>query len=404
MTSQSRTLLFRAFIAALVLATLGPVASALVNPDPIVGAGGPPAFAFHLFANAGAVLGLVFTSLIAWKMPAQAGARAFALWIGFALFAWSWGFLLAGGAPLVPGGNPPGSTVRHAAGLVGAGALGAAALWFARFGLLFPRELTTEVIDDVQRMRRKSRDQLPALERGSARLSDLSPRLRRLNDANWMVTGPAGFFRSRAAWSLPIVLVVGLSLAPLVPTTIGPFLLVATLILALVVLPFTQGITFLRILYTSGTHMERRRILWLAWGSIPAGAGAAGGGGYLVGSGDLEVTSWIPVLLPASFLLLLVGVFNAVFFHGVLDPHRVIRKTVLYGGIAIAVTVAFELLQTIVSETVVAWMELPERTGGVAAAVAIALMLGPVYSKLRARTDRMFHEEGSKGELQAPEA
>lgn len=234
--------------------------------------------------NEVALLGLALAGVVTWKAAAHPGARALALWLGFGLIAWGWGVVVSSGWAL------PADVAldRHVLGAIippiGFGALGVSAVWFARFGALFPRAIAAADVEAYQRVRWEGPGRLSPDDRMEAWVTRRLPAgLRR-----WIESSRSprtmlrliNFFRSPAAWLLPLALVCGVAAVRLVsPSPPNAFIL--ALVFATVLLPMAVGANFLSMGYAIAAPSERRQLLWVAWGSLPGVVVLAFAGGFL---------------------------------------------------------------------------------------------------------------------------
>ncbi len=161
------------------------------------------------------------------------------------------------------------------------------------------------------------------------------------------------------------------------------------LMLVLFVLGLALGLSFLRIGYRKADPENRRKILWILQGYFLAFLAIvalliSAGLSYLTGSswfGALAIYLWFGGY-SAAVLMLLACYMIAIFYSGLFDPALTLRKTAVYGLLAIVLTIVFAGVESAVSATVVARFGLPNAADTWIGGGVVALLFGPVRDKL----------------------
>jgi len=168
----------------------------------------------------------------------------------------------------------------------------------------------------------------------------------------------------------------------------GPALAFAPLLVELAVLALATS--YLRVAYATGDAAKRRRILWLLEAGVVVmlalalaaifeplfhAPGEAGG-----------VVRWGHALaMPLGLLGATVVLGFGVLYSGALDPRLVVRRTLLYGGVGIVMTLVFVGVEVFVEEVLADRLGLPDRAGGYVAGIMTAFVLGPVHAAIARR-------------------
>ena len=148
--------------------------------------------------------------------------------------------------------------------------------------------------------------------------------------------------------------------------------------------------------YRTGSPEDRRRIGWLALGLTICGwlAVIAYGGAMIwiiLGGGDqaamvlVKLTAVLPALCAIIFTLLLA---ISIFFRGAIDPRLAIRKTSLYGCVALFITVMVAVTQNAAVVQLVGRLGLPAQSGPVIAGVAVAVVMTPMRRRIETRMEQ----------------
>lgn len=159
-------------------------------------------------------------------------------------------------------------------------------------------------------------------------------------------------------------------------------------------LPLAWGALDLQ--YRTGNAEDRARISWLALGLVICGwvfmityGGAMfwliKGGGEQAGNVLVKLTALLPPVLAIVFLLLLVA---SIFFRGAIDPRLAIRKTSLYGFVALIITIAVAATQNAAVAQLVGRFGLPAQSGSLFAGVAVAVIMTPMRCLIETRMER----------------
>lgn len=89
-----------------------------------------------------------------------------------------------------------------------------------------------------------------------------------------------------------------------------------------------------------------------------------------------------PIVVGAELFLLafVVSLALSIFYRGAVDPRLAMRRFSVFGLMSLVVAVLFVLLERAVAMKIVAWFQLPQETGSLIAAAAVAGTLAPVRS------------------------
>lgn len=149
--------------------------------------------------------------------------------------------------------------------------------------------------------------------------------------------------------------------------------------------------------YRTGNAEDRTRISWLALGLVLCGwlvvIGASGGTVWLILGGAEPAAQLLVALLAlappaaATVIVLLLGV--SIFFRGAIDPRLAIRKTSLYGFVALIVTVVVAATQNTAVVQLVSHLGLPAQSGSIVAGVAVAVIMTPMRRLIEARMEQV---------------
>ena len=163
---------------------------------------------------------------------------------------------------------------------------------------------------------------------------------------------------------------------------------------AIMNLPLAWGV--LDFQYRIGSKEDRTRISWLALGLIICGwlGLIAFGGGmlWLLRGGSEQAASVLVVLtalLPPLFAIIFILLLAvSIFFRGAVDPRLAIRKTSLYGVVALGITMAVAATQGAAVTQLAGRLGLPAQSGSVVSAVAVAVVLAPLRRRIETRMER----------------
>jgi len=98
-------------------------------------------------------------------------------------------------------------------------------------------------------------------------------------------------------------------------------------------------------------------------------------------------------LLYAAALGLVASVAFSVFYHGALDSALILRRTALYGILALALTTLFAVIETVASNDLAAMLGVSQSLGTVAASVSVALAFGPLRKRIEVVVARLLAED-----------
>lgn len=163
----------------------------------------------------------------------------------------------------------------------------------------------------------------------------------------------------------------------------------------LAAIPFAlvEGVRLLRRGYRLAEVEARRRTLWMV-------TGLSSGTGLLVVSllvapllgiallpllpDFFDVTIMVSiVLIPFAPIFVIAGIATGMFYSGAIDPGLVIRRTTMYGALGILGTFAFAGVEQLVTSYLVSRFRLPESTGPIVAGGVVAVLISPLYTRLR---------------------
>lgn len=212
------------------------------------------------------------------------------------------------------------------------------------------------------------------------------------------------FRHSVLPWLLAGLVAVLVLSFPLSPYPYGA-LLAIPLGYSLVLLFIMLGIRALRVGFGSANPEDRGRILWIVNGFVAAfwaaifltvfpgllyGAyeGYIGAGRDVSSELVFQVYDDVGSLIPISVILL--SVITGVFYHGAVDPALALRKTTVYGAMAIAAVFLFAGLESLVSELLEEGLGVSGLVGSIVVGGAVALAIAPLYGKLRAVAERFL--------------
>jgi class 3 adenylate cyclase/uncharacterized RDD family membrane protein YckC len=291
-------------------------------------------------------------------------------------------------------------------------ALAVATDWIAlgallRFIALFPRPMPTivpEGVDDWSRAFDRLRVMVVWL---IAKIFSRGRAVRSADAKSWV---DRLSLDPRVVWG--IVLAVGAATLVLASSNDGngaTWLRVirAILFFALVI----QAVRLLRLRYRSAvTDADSKRLLWLVNGVylgllLPfvlfaiaiVFAIAVGATGSITGT-QQEVRWMVQsasfnagILVARAPAILLTGfLIFAVFYRGALDPNLTIRKTTLYGALAVLAMILFAGFEYLVSSQIAGVLNLSDGTSNVLAGVLAAAAVAPVQGRMKSSTDRIF--------------
>ncbi len=332
-------------------------------------------------------------TLLVMRSGAQTAARALAL----ALAAY-W----VGTRPLIALGlsEPVANAIRVVAHWIALGAL-------LRFIALFPRSMPSAVpIDPAARP--------AAFDRFRIMMTWLFAKL--FTRGRAVRSAEAHFWLDRLTldprivW--PLIFVIGLAtlLYARVGNGDGPGWL--QVIRALVFIGLViQALRLIRLRYRSAeSDDDSKRLLWLVNGvylvllipfvlvaglivfaiAVAATGGIAGNTNevkWIVQSASYNtgiLVARLPTILLTAFLIF------AVFYKGALDPNLTIRKTTLYGALAIMAMVVFAGFEYLISNQISGFLKLSDGTSNVLAGVLAAAAIAPVRGRVKQTTDGLF--------------
>lgn len=197
---------------------------------------------------------------------------------------------------------------------------------------------------------------------------------------------------ARAAW-------IGIGLGGFVVCTVSAWLLrpwptvQLLIIFTLPIMVMVIGTLNLLTNYRAGTPAERYRIFWVLEAGIVAVTCALLALILEVAVHLLHAASpvalWLhAIMLPLTFLSVVVLLAVAVLYAGALDSRLVIRKTMLYGAVGLTLTALFVGIESLASELLTERLGLPQRAGSWIGGIAVALVFGPIRERVEHRLAR----------------
>ncbi len=249
---------------------------------------------------------------------------------------------------------------------------------FVRFAALFPRPVTFETI----------RDAAASKARGKGKEPGPAPSFRPLFLRPGLVWGGAAFGAATA----------------LVARTWGPSPLDAVSSLAMAVW-LVGGLGLLRSSYRVADAAGRRRVLWAvqgfyaaAWVSvlaaIPMGVIATrAGAAYGAGSANDVVIPYAAVALQSiagivSLGLVVAGLGVALLYDGALDPALALKRTTVYGIVAVSGALLFGIVENVASSLLASALNLSDGMGAAVAGAAVALAFNPLRNWITRAVER----------------
>ncbi|HEX8362357.1 MAG TPA: hypothetical protein VF613_19720 [Longimicrobium sp.] len=321
-------------------------------------------------------LGLALT--LAWRAAHRPEARALAVFLS-SLF--------------IPGTALSAAGVSISAQLL----LHGAAMWvavacFLRFATLFPRPVTAATLQDAARSRAERRGKKP-------------PAVGRIRRA---LVRPAVVWGSAAAGA-------AMSLA----ARLGGMLAVEVVVSVGLVWGVLTGVGYLRSSYQVSDAAGRRHILWVVQGfygalwvagiGILASAVISAKAGYVQGAAGVTTGLVVPYTAMAAQILasiaamgvIVAGLGVALLYDGAVDPALALKRTTVYGVLAVAGALLFGVVENVASSFLAGVLNLSEGLGAAVAGAVVALAFGPLKQWITGVVERRIVEAPSAGELPA---
>ncbi|TVQ29591.1 MAG: hypothetical protein EA370_14870 [Wenzhouxiangella sp.] len=91
-----------------------------------------------------------------------------------------------------------------------------------------------------------------------------------------------------------------------------------------------------------------------------------------------------------AMLAILASIAAATLYRGALDPGLVLRRTTVYGLLGVCMAFLFAILESILSSQVALRLGMPGSTGSWLAGGVTALMIAPLHSRIKRRTDQFI--------------
>lgn len=266
---------------------------------------------------------------------------------------------------------------------------------FARFTVVFPRELRAE---DSARLGTApySAGRFGKFEKlineAFARTASSQTRSRFLSSDKAKLAQCIALFHSRKIWLLGwIPVAAAVLLWPLRRTVLSEtavVILAALYVCTIGVLGIGMGAVTLYTNYRAADEVERGKMLWIVEGFVAALALMTVAEVVNIAADMLnrfDVEEWTFIAVPLAFLIVIASVAAAAFFRGALDPRLMIRKTTISAGIVIIAIFAFAGIETLVADLLAARLGFSPRLGSWIAGGAIAIGLRPLHSWVEAR-------------------
>ncbi len=333
-----------------------------------------------------AVAACALASLLLWKAPDRAEARALVLFLSFLAIFWGSMFRFL---DVETGANAVKFNVSYGGDFASQSALGAfllALAAFLRFSALFPQPLTPDRLPPsrLPRVLRRVRFVFlrPAVVWGAAIGVYLAQRLLPEAVGSLAGTPDAGADGVPAAYAASFLVAIAL---------LGGFGLSA----------IALGARNLRDSYRMATPEERGRILWMvtgfstAWWMLMAGLGLvvlATFGRFTLGL----LGAALPVVLVLAPLVAVLGAAVGILYSGAIDPGLALERSTVYGILGAGGVVAFAALENVLSEALEGLVGLPGYVGAMLAGGLVTLALIPVRRAIRRRLHREDRSPASR--------
>lgn len=251
---------------------------------------------------------------------------------------------------------------------------------FLRFSATFPKQLT---VDDVRGQKSKGRFR----------------RFLRVSFADRLLNG-------RVAWATTmfaglITVVLGLLGHP----ALSGLGLILLLLLA------SQGIEYLRLGYKLADEGSRRTLIWIFGGFYVAAWVMVVGSIFEIArvmfkvdatarsvpteefgnSGPLlQQDGWSDVIAFLPYLIILLSLAVAIFYHGTVDPRTTLRRSTVFGALSVIMVAVFSLIESSISNIIGDMLGASRGTGGLVAGGIVALTSVPLHRVLERRVSRFI--------------
>ena len=250
---------------------------------------------------------------------------------------------------------------------------------FVRFASLFPAPVTEETLQEAVRGRAERRGKKPAAV-GRIRRALLRPGL------VWgsAAAGAAVMVAARMGGSMAVEVVISIGLLCGVLTGVG----------------------YLRSSYEVSNPAGRRRILWVVQGfysalwvlgmGVLAAAVISARAGYAQGAAGTTSDLVVPYAAMAVQILasiaamgvIVAGLGVALLYDGALDPALALKRTTVYGIVAVSGALLFGIVENVASSVLADALGLSEGMGAAVAGAAVALAFNPLRNWITRAVER----------------
>ena len=324
-------------------------------------------------------LGLALT--LAWRAAHRPEARVLAVFLSC--------MFIPGAALSAAGLSIPAQLLLHGA------ASWVAVACFVRFATLFPRPVTEATLHGAARSRAERRGKKPPAV-GRVRRALLRPEV---------VWGGAA-----AGAAVSLAARVGGILAVEVAVSVGLLWGVLT------------GVGYLRSSYELSDAGGRRHILWVVQGFYAAlwvaGMGALASGvisakaGFAQGAAGNTTDLVVPYAAMAAQVLASIAAMGlivvclgvALLYDGALDPALALKRTTVYGVLAVTGALLFGVVENVASSLLAGALNLSEGLGAAVAGAVVALAFGPLKQWITSVVERRIVAGPEPRELPAEAA
>ncbi|HEX8832163.1 MAG TPA: hypothetical protein VF705_13400 [Longimicrobium sp.] len=283
----------------------------------------------------------------------------------------------------------------HAQLLLHGAAAWVAVACFVRFATLFPRPVTAATLQDAARSRAERRGK-EARALGPVRRALLRPEV---------VWGGAA-----AGAAVSLAARTGGMLAAEVFISIG------------LVWGVLTGVGYLRGSYEVSDAAGRRHILWVVQGfygalwvagiGILASVVISAKAGFAQGSAGVTTALVVPYAAMAAQILgsiaamgvIVVGLGVALLYDGALDPALALKRTTVYGTLAVTGALLFGVVENVASSFLAGVLNLSEGLGAAVAGAVVALAFGPLKQWITGVVERRIVAAPEPRELPAEAA
>lgn len=153
--------------------------------------------------------------------------------------------------------------------------------------------------------------------------------------------------------------------------------------------------------YARGDESQRRTIRWMLASIYLAVVIYFAGSfmflamfafGFVLGAGDFFAFLLVNLfiwLLPGAWFLLLLAIAASIFLRGAVEPTLILKRSMLYGIIAVFMTMVFVTLESLLQSEALARFDLSDQFTVVLTGTAVALVVGPLRSRIEKAITRV---------------